>query len=242
MNTHKTYFNWSTGKDSALALYHLLQDKRFSVDELVTTINSHYNRVSMHGLRKELLIAQTNVLNIPASLIELPEQPSMEVYEQKMLETVTRLKENGFTHSAFGDIFLEDLKAYRENQLDKQGLKTVFPLWKRNTKTLLNEFIDLGFKTIVVCANSKYFNKDFVGTVIDKHFIDNLPKGVDPCGENGEFHTFCFDGPIFNKPISFSVGEKIYREYDAPKSDDSVCKSDKYGVWYCDLIAKKEGV
>lgn len=239
MNTYKTYFNWSSGKDSALALFHLLKDDRYSVDELVTTVNSHYNRVSMHGLRKELLIKQTKSLNIPASLIELPEVPSMEIYEQKMLETVSRLKYDGFTHSAFGDIFLEDLRVYREKQLAKQNFKSVFPIWKRNTEELLNEFLDLGFKTIIVCANSKYFGKDFVGTILDKNFIDSLPKGVDPCGENGEFHTFCFDGPIFNQPIPFTIGEKVYREYNAPKSDnDSVCKSssEKYGVWYCDLI------
>ncbi len=238
MNKHKTYFNWSTGKDSALALFHLLQDKRFSVDELITTVNSHYNRVSMHGLRKELLITQTNALNIPASLIELPEQPSMDVYEEKMTETVTRLKNNGFTHSAFGDIFLEDLKVYRELQLAKLDFKAVFPIWKRDTTALINEFLDLGFKTIIVCANSKYFGEDFVGTIIDKNFIDNLPEGVDPCGENGEFHTFCFDGPIFKNPIAFTIGEKVYREYNTPKTDndDSICKSEKSGFWYCDLI------
>jgi uncharacterized protein (TIGR00290 family) len=236
LQKHKTYFNWSSGKDSALALYHLLQDERYSVDELITTVNSHFNRVSMHGLRKELLITQTGALNIKASLIELPEMPSMDVYEQKMLETVSRLKKDGFTHSAFGDIFLEDLRVYREDQLAKQNFKAVFPIWKRDTKVLLNEFLDLGFKTIIVCANSKYFNEDFVGTVIDKNFIDNLPEGVDPCGENGEFHTFCFDGPIFKKPIPFTIGDKVYREYENPNTDDSICNNDKYGVWYCDLI------
>ncbi|MBJ6367108.1 diphthine--ammonia ligase [Snuella sp. CAU 1569] len=236
MSKNKTYFNWSTGKDSALALYHLLQNPHYEVDELITTVNSHYNRVSMHGLRRELLVAQTNAMNIKSSFIELPEQPSMEVYEQKMGETVTRLKNEGFTHSAFGDIFLEDLRTYREKQLAQQGFKAVFPIWKRDTKELLHQFLDLGFKTIIVCANSKHFNEDFVGTVIDKDFIDNLPEGVDPCGENGEFHTFCFDGPIFKSPIPFSIGEKVYREYNNPKTDDSVCKGDKYGVWYCDLI------
>ncbi|MFI0428027.1 ATP-binding protein [Mariniflexile sp. HMF6888] len=237
MSKIKTYFNWSSGKDSALALYYLLQDDRYAVDELITSINSHYNRVSMHGLRKELLIAQTEAINITSNLIELPEMPSMEIYEQKMMETVSRLKNEGFTHSAFGDIFLEDLRIYREEQLAKQKLKAVFPIWKRDTKELINEFLDLGFKTIVVCANSKYFNEDFVGTVIDKNFIDNLPEGVDPCGENGEFHTFCFDGPIFKKPIPFTIGEKVYREYDNPNTeDDSICKNDKYGVWYCDLL------
>ncbi|GAL71343.1 hypothetical protein [Jejuia pallidilutea] len=146
MRKHKTYFNWSSGKDSALALYHLLKDEHFSVDELITTVNSHYNRVSMHGLRKELLLAQTNAIDIPVSLIELPEMPSMEVYEQKMNETVSRLKNDGFTHSAFGDIFLEDLRDYRDKQLAEVNVTSVYPLWKRNTKELLNEFLDLGFK------------------------------------------------------------------------------------------------
>ncbi|CAH8290212.1 uncharacterized protein (TIGR00290 family) [Mariniflexile fucanivorans] len=236
MEKNKTYFNWSSGKDSALALYHLLKDERYTVDELITTINSHYNRVSMHGLRKELLKAQTEALQIKSSFIELPEMPDMVVYEQKMTEAVTRLKNDGFTHTAFGDIFLEDLKTYRENQLAKVGLHAVFPIWKRDTSELIHEFLDLGFKTIVVCANSKYFNEDFVGTVIDENFIHNLPKGVDPCGENGEFHTFCFDGPIFKNPISFTIGEKVYREYDSPKTDNSQNDSDTYGVWYCDLL------
>ena len=236
MSTHKTYFNWSSGKDSAYALYLLLQDKSHNVEELVTSINTHYNRVSMHGLRKELLIAQTSALKIPASLIELPEMPSMEVYEEKMLETVLNLKRKGFTHSAFGDIFLEDLRSYREKQLEAYDIHAVFPIWKKDTKQLLRDFLKAGFKTIVVCANSKYFDIDFVGTIIDEHFIDRLPEEVDPCGENGEFHTFCFDGPIFEHPIQFTIGEKVYREYPMPQDDDSVCKSDRYGVWYCDLI------
>ncbi|WP_421150092.1 diphthine--ammonia ligase [Seonamhaeicola sp. NFXS20] len=238
MIKHKTYFNWSSGKDSALALYHLLQNENYTVDELITTVNSHYNRVSMHGLRNELLQAQTNAIGIKSSFIELPEMPDMATYETIMNKTISRLKNEGFTHAAFGDIFLEDLRTYRENQLAKQGFKAVFPIWKRNTKELLNEFLDLGFKTIVVCANSKYFNKDFVGTVINKDFIKNLPKGVDPCGENGEFHTFCFDGPIFKNPINFEMGDKVYREYTNPKTNNSDCESDNYGVWYCDLIPK----
>lgn len=237
--SHKTYFNWSTGKDSALALYYLQQDETYSVQQLITTVNTHFNRVTMHGLRLELLTAQTEALNIKSSLIELPEMPTMDTYEDIMLKAVTALKDDNFTHSAFGDIYLEDLKVYRENQLATQNIKTVFPLWKRDTKQLITEFLALGFKTIVVCANSKYFDQDFVGTIIDENFIDNLPEGVDPCGENGEFHTFCYDGPIFKKPIPFTIGEKVYREYNAPKTDDnSVCKSDAetYGVWYCDLI------
>ncbi|WP_242085133.1 adenine nucleotide alpha hydrolase [Aestuariivivens sediminis] len=236
MNKFKTYFNWSSGKDSAIALFYLLQDARFSIEKLITTINSHYDRVSMHGLRTELLVAQFQAVKIPYSFVELPEMPDMARYEQIIGETVERLKMEGFTHSAFGDIFLEDLRNYREHQLARQGIKAVFPIWNRDTKELLQEFLDLGFKSIVVCANSKFFNEDFVGTVMDKDFVKRLPQGVDPCGENGEFHTFCFDGPIFNNPVSFDIGEKVYREYDNPNTgDNSNGPQDPYGVWYCDL-------
>ena len=230
--TNKTYFNWSTGKDSALALHHLLQDENFSIDKLVTTINAHYQRVTMHGLPVSLLQKQTQAIGIPLQIIELPEQPSMTDYETIMHTALNKLKTELFTHSAFGDIFLEDLKKYREDNLSEIGISTVFPLWKRNTKVLITEFLDLGFKAVIVCANAKYFSEDFVGKTITQELIENLPKEVDPCGENGEFHTFCYDGPIFKAPIPFTIGEKIYREYDTPN-----VKNEKTGFWFCDLIA-----
>ena len=228
--SNKTYFNWSTGKDSALALYHLLKDERFSVEKLVTSVNSHYNRVTMHGLPVSLLIKQAELLNIPLQTINLPEQPSMEDYETIMTQAISSLKAEGFTHSVFGDIFLEDLKAYRETNLSKVGISTVFPLWKRDTKTLITEFLDLGFKAIIVCASAKHLSEDFVGKTLTKELIENLPEGVDVCGENGEFHTFCYDGPIFKTPVPFSIGEKIYREYDTPNTEN-----EKTGFWFCDL-------
>ncbi|WP_299254423.1 diphthine--ammonia ligase [uncultured Lacinutrix sp.] len=228
--SNKTYFNWSTGKDSALALYHLLKDERFSVEKLVTSVNSHYNRVTMHGLPVSLLIKQAELLEIPLQTINLPEQPSMEDYETIMTQAISSLKAEGFTHSVFGDIFLEDLKAYRETNLSKVGISTVFPLWKRDTKALITEFLDLGFKAIVVCASSKHLSEDFVGKTLTKELIENLPEDVDICGENGEFHTFCYDGPIFKTPVPFSIGEKIYREYDTPNTTN-----EKTGFWFCDL-------
>ncbi len=229
---NKTYFNWSTGKDAALALHHLLQDENFSIDKLVTTINAHYQRVTMHGLPVSLLQKQTQALGIPLQIIELPEQPSMTDYETIMHTALNKLKTEHFTHSAFGDIFLEDLKKYREDNLSKIGISTVFPLWKKNTKALITEFLDLGFKAVIVCASAKYFSEDFVGKTITKSLIENLPKDVDPCGENGEFHTFCYDGPIFKSPIPFTIGDKVYREYDTPNA-----KNEKTGFWFCDLIA-----
>jgi uncharacterized protein (TIGR00290 family) len=233
LSTNKTYFNWSTGKDSALALYYLLQDKNHQVTHLLTAVNKHHDRVSMHGLRRELMVQQINSIGMSFSTIELPEQPDMIEYEILMKEAVLALTEQGFTCAAFGDIFLEDLKAYREKQLAAVNLEAVFPIWKRNTKQLLEDFISLGFKAILICVNASKLDQSFVGRVIDKEFINDLPEDVDPCGENGEFHTFCFDGPIFRNPIPFEVGATVYREYDAPSDKDGISK---LGFWFCDLL------
>jgi uncharacterized protein (TIGR00290 family) len=237
MHQLKTYFNWSTGKDCSLALHYLLLDKNYNVAHLLTSVNKHHNRVSMHGLKRSLLQQQVDALDIPFSTIELPEEPSMEEYEVLMRQTVQGLQQQGFDCAAFGDIFLEDLKKYREQQLATLNIKTVFPLWKRDTKQLLGEFIELGFKAILVCINADLLDPSFAGRIIDEQFIKDLPPGVDPCGEYGEFHTFCFDGPIFKKPIRFEVGEKIYREYKRPESNASdQAQKSNIGFWFCDLM------
>ncbi|MGY0392743.1 Dph6-related ATP pyrophosphatase [Bizionia sp. KMM 8389] len=233
MNKNIVYFNWSTGKDSALALHYLLQSKTDYVGKLITTVNSHYNRVTMHGLRVAFIYKQASAIGLPISVIELPEQGNINDYNKVMQAATKKLKNEGFTHAAFGDIFLEDLKFYREKQLKLQQLETCFPLWKKNTKQLIQEFINLGFKAIIVCADATYFSEDFVGQTIDEDLIANLPETVDPCGENGEFHTFCYDGPIFKEPIAFTIGEKTYREYPAPNS-----KTETVGFWFCDLLPK----
>jgi uncharacterized protein (TIGR00290 family) len=231
----KTFFNWSTGKDSAMALYRLQQDPRYNVERLITTVNQHHDRVTMHGLRRDLLLKQVMELDIPSSTIELPEQPDMATYESLMGTTLKSLKDEGFDHAAFGDIFLQDLKTYRERQMAGYGLKTIFPLWQKDSKTLLQEFIDLGFKAILVCVDAKKLDASFAGRIIDERFIADLPDGVDPCGENGEYHTFCFDGPIFKKAIPFQIGERIYREYDAPSGGQ---KEEKAQFWFCDLLVR----
>ena len=234
---NKAVFNWSGGKDSALALYYVLQQNQFEVTSLLTTINSKYNRISMHGVRKELLHEQSNSIGIPVKEIVLPEMPSMSDYNNIMKKTMLELKESGVEYSIFGDIFLEDLKKYREEKLKEVGIKPLFPLWKRNTSELIREFIDLGFKTIVVCANSQ-LGTDFTGRVIDNDFLRDLPKGIDPCGENGEFHTFVFDGPIFKAPVKFEIGEKISRDFPVPKEDEDSCGTNNESAtfYYCDLI------
>jgi len=228
----KTYFNWSTGKDSALALHYLQQGDAFNINLLLTSVNSHFDRVSMHGLRRSLLEAQAKSLGIQLSTIELPEQPDMQDYEQIMTKQLATLTDQGYQNTIFGDIFLEDLKVYREKQLAPLGIKAHFPLWKRDTKELLLEFIALGFKAIVVTVKSELLDQSFVGRVLDAQFIADLPDNVDPCGENGEFHTFCFDGPIFEYPIAFTKGEIIYRSYNNPDKT----KTKEMGFWYLDLV------
>lgn len=233
MSQYKTYFNWSTGKDAALALYYLKQDSNYNIAQLITSVNSHFDRVSMHGLRRELLEKQIESLDITSSTIELPEQPTMEEYETAINECVLNLKSNDFTHSAFGDIFLEDLKDYRVKQLNHLRIKTVFPLWQKDTKELIKKFLSLGFKAIIVCIKSDLLDVSFAGREIDENFLDDLPDNVDACGENGEFHTFCYDGPIFSKPIDFVLGEKVFKKY---KNPDNSQNKKSLGFWFQDLV------
>ncbi len=239
---HKTYFNWSSGKDSSLALYYILKQKEYDVSKLITTVNEDYERVSMHGLREDLLDEQAKSLGLSLEKIKLPAQVSMDSYNKSMKSAIGQLKIERYTHCIFGDIFLEDLREYRENQLKNVGIQGVFPLWKKNTKELLLEFLDLGFKAITVCVNAKYLDETFCGRVLDRQFLRDLPSNVDPCGENGEFHTFVFDGPIFKYPVNFKIGEKVLRGYEPSKEENDDCfiedsdQSWDTSFWYCDLL------
>ncbi|WP_373057588.1 diphthine--ammonia ligase [Zunongwangia sp. H14] len=237
------YLNWSSGKDSALALYKLNQNKEFKVKKLVTTVNTEVDRISMHGLRKELLLQQAVNIGLPLQVIPLHGAVSMKEYNEEMRNATAVLKAEGFTHAIFGDIFLEDLKTYRDEQLKLAGIEGVYPLWKQNTGELMDNFLKLGFKAITVCTNSRLLNNSFCGRIIDEDFIKDLPEGVDPCGENGEFHTFVFDGPIFDEPVKFQKGEKVERTYTPNSSKDDSCFKDEEESWdtgfcYCDLLPK----
>jgi uncharacterized protein (TIGR00290 family) len=191
----------------------------------------------MHGVRTALLERQAAHIGMPLRKLELPEGLDMPAYNAIMSNAVQQLCDEGYRHTIFGDIFLADLRAYREEQLRPLGIRAHFPLWQRDTRELLYEFLDLGFKTIVVCVNAGLLDRSFAGRIIDQDFIRDLPKNVDPCGENGEFHTFVFDGPIFKKPVDFTIGETVYREYPAPKSDsDSPAHTSQMGFWFCDLV------
>lgn len=235
----KAYLNWSSGKDACLALYKLQRENTYAVEKLVSTTNSATDRVSMHGLRNELLLQQAKEIGLPLQLITLNGNLGMQEYNAVMENAVEKLKNEGFAYSVFGDIFLEDLKAYREEQLAKAGLTAVFPLWKKDTRQLLLEFISAGFKAVVVCVNASKLDKSFCGRLLDENFLNDLPENVDPCGENGEFHTFVFDGPIFKNPVSFKKGEIVEKDYQPAKDDDNCFSEDKSWdtrFYYCDLI------
>ncbi|KMQ67199.1 ATP-binding domain-containing protein [Chryseobacterium sp. FH2] len=233
----KAVFNWSSGKDSSLALYKILTEAKYDVNCLLTSINKEFQRISMHGVHVSLLEKQAESLGLPLIKMKLPKEPSMEEYREIMSKTMNEIKSHGVTHSIFGDIFLEDLRKYREDQLKSIEIKAVFPLWKINTLKLINEFLDLEFKTIVTCVNETYLDKSFAGRIIDKDFIKDLPENVDPCGENGEFHTFTFGGPIFKKTIEFEIGEVVKKTYLKPKSDKNDNEGE-YVFWFCDLVSK----
>lgn len=236
----KAYLNWSSGKDATLTLFVLQQDPDIQIDKLVTTLDSTISRISMHGIPKELLLQQCEQLGIPLHIIDLPGHVPLDEYNRIMLKETSALLEQGFTHSVFGDIFLEDLRKYREEQLAIIGIKTVFPLWKMDTGELIRRFIKEGFKAIIVCINARVLDKSFCGRMIDEDFLADLPENVDPCGENGEFHTFVFDGPIFKQPVAFSKGgifkHNIKTEKQAEDSQAPVKRTWESSFWYCDLI------
>lgn len=205
--------HWSGGKDSALALYHSLQHNAGDVRYLLTSLNDSFRRISMHGVREELLDQQAQRLGIPLLKLHLPETVSMEEYQVRMAEILHPLANAGITASIFGDIFLEDLRLYRENQLATVGMQGLFPLWKRPSMELLEEFWGLGFKTLVVSVNGNVLDKSFCGRELDRDFVSELPEGIDPCGENGEFHTFVFEAPYFSQSIDFQKGETVEKTY-----------------------------
>ncbi|WP_419938987.1 ATP-binding protein [Candidatus Palauibacter sp.] len=212
---------FSGGKDSALALHALQQSGACRVETLITTVTDAYDRVSMHGVRRALVRDQAAVIGIPLVEVVVPPQSSNEIYERAMGEAFDRLYEDGIRRVAFGDIFLEDLREYRERQLAASGLECFFPIWKQPTAALARSFIRDGFKAVAVCVNPAVLDASFAGRAFDASFVADLPEGVDPCGEHGEFHTFVWDGPILPRPIPVARGDVVERD----------------GFVFCDLLA-----
>ena len=208
----KVLLSWSSGKDSSLALQEMLNSSFYRVTALLTTVTQDFARVSMHGVRMNLLERQARALEIPLEKVFISRQATNADYEAAMGKLLRAYQAQGVSKVVFGDIFLEDVRRYREKQLAKIGMQGVFPLWQRDTHQLVQGFIRQGFKALVTCVDNQVLDGSFAGRFIDDAFLDELPPGTDPCGENGEFHTFVFDGPIFKQPVDFVPGETVLRD------------------------------
>jgi uncharacterized protein (TIGR00290 family) len=203
---------WSGGKDSALALHELRERSGSPPRALITTVTADYGRISMHGVRRELLTCQAGALGLPLVEVEIPAACSNDVYEQRMERALAEPPLAEAQSVAFGDLFLADIREYREERLHRVGKEAVFPLWGRDTRALAREFIAAGFEAVLVCVDPRQLDRSFAGRPFDAELLADLPPEVDPCGENGEFHTFVHAGPIFNAPIPCRVGETVERD------------------------------
>jgi len=217
----KILMAWSSGKDSALALDAVLADERLEVVSLLTTVTAEYDRVSMHGVREELLDMQADALGLPLCKVTIRPDASNDDYESRMAAALDPFCRQGVSAVAFGDVFLADVRKYREEKLAKAHLRGIFPIWRQDTAALARRFVGQGFKAVVTCVDTQQLGADFAGRDFDEGFLAELPAGVDPCGENGEFHTFVHDGPVFRRPLRVSRGDIVMRQ-------ERFC--------YCDLI------
>ena len=211
----------SAGKDSTFALYKILQQpEKYEVVALLTTVTKDYDRISMHGVRRVLLEQYTESIGLPLEIVHITKDADNSEYEKNMESVLRKYQARGINLCVFGDLFLEDIREYREKNLAKIGMKGIFPLWGMDTTQLAREFINLGFKAVISCIDPKQIDKSFAGRFFNRQFLKDLPKTADPCGENGEFHSFVFDGPIFKKKIGIKTGKVVERG----------------GFWFCDLI------
>lgn len=228
----KAVFNWSGGKDSALALYKILKEREYEVVSLLTTVNRDNGRSSMHGIPLRLLEKQAESIGIPLYTAGLVPDGSMSDYEMVMKEAVNYFQGLEADYFIFGDIFLHDVRSYREKQLKPYGIKVVEPLWGKDSATIMQEFLASGLQTVIVTTTADVLDETFVGRRIDAGFVNDLPARVDVCGENGEYHTFCYAGGMFRNPVEFSLGKPFKRSYSV-KLDDGTVKT--YSYWFADL-------
>ncbi|MGM0805924.1 MAG: diphthine--ammonia ligase [Bacillota bacterium] len=227
----KIVVSFSGGKDSILALYRLQKSADWEIDSLLTTLTEDYDRTTMHGVRNELLEMQAKSLGLPLRAVWIPKDCSNDMYQQRMEQAVDDIKADGIQHIMFGDIFLEDVKKYRENMLEGTGITPFFPIWGESSEQIIEEFLSEGFKTVVCCSDTLKIDASFTGRVIDEQFIEDYPKKHDICGENGEFHTFVFDGPNFSFPVTYTLGETRMVK-------DMFSNEDRF--YYVDILPKGE--
>jgi len=210
--SQKVILSWSGGKDSAMALHEVRRAGRLEVVALLTTVTDDFGRVSMHGVRRELLRCQAASLGLPLREVGIPAGSSNELYEQRMAAALAELAAQGASGVVFGDIFLADLHKYRQEKLAQVGMGAHFPLWKQDTSKLARRFIAAGFRAILTCVDTQVLDGRFAGRPYDQRLLEELPATVDPCGENGEFHSFVYDGPIFSRPIAVTPGRIVLRD------------------------------
>lgn len=203
--------SWSGGKDSTLTLQ-ALGSRGVRVRALLTTVTEGYDRISMHGVRRPLLHDQASSLGLQLEEVWIPKNSSNLTYEQRMRAVLEKYMPMGVKKVAFGDLFLEDIRSYREKKLAEIGMKGIFPIWHKDTRKLARRFVKMGFRAVTCCVDPKQVSKEFCGVPYDERFLDSLPKSVDPCGERGEFHTFVFDGPLFSRPVKFDPGRVVLRD------------------------------
>jgi len=218
----RVLFSWSGGKDSAIALHEIQKGDKYEIVSLLTTITEDYDRVSLHGVPRTLVEQQAYSLGLPIEEVFISKACSNEEYESKMRAMLTKFKQVGISSVVFGDVFLEEVRKYREDNLSQLEMKGIFPIWGRDTTELARSFITLGFQAVITCVDSRVLDKIFLGRTLDEHFLAELPPNVDPGGENGEFHSFVFDGPIFKERIAYTVGESVLRD----------------SFYFCDLLPK----
>jgi uncharacterized protein (TIGR00290 family) len=231
MQKKQAVLHWSGGKDCTYALHLLQQQPEISVRRLFVTLNQE-NRISMHGVDKSLIEMQAKSIGIPVKFVRLSEHPSNKDYEAAIETAMQSCLRDGIEYSVFGDLFLEDIRKYREKLFKNLRIKTLFPLWKMNTNVLSKKILKAGFKAKIVSANSAKPEKSLAGKEYDQKFLQELPEGIDPCGENGEFHTFVYDGPIFSMPIPVTCGKIIETDFPSPGNP-----SEKYRITYVKLLS-----
>ena len=212
--------SWSGGKDSCLALYEIQKARDYQVAALLTTVTRDYDRISMHGVRRVLLERQAASLGLPLHEVFITKDATNQEYETKMEEALAVYREQGIDAVVFGDLFLEEIRAYRDQFLARHNMHGIYPVWLRDTTEFIREFVKLGFRAVITCVDDHVLDQSFAGMLIDEKFLSALPSQIDPCGENGEFHTFVFDGPNFREPVKFSIGERVARD----------------SFWFCDLL------
>ena len=212
--------SWSGGKDSTIALEEVLRSKELQISTLLTSVTGGYERISIHGVRRSLLEQQVRSLRLPLETVELSPRSSNEEYEERYGATLLAHRAKGIKTVVYGDLFLEEIRRYREAQLGKLGMRAIFPLWYRDTTELARGFIERGYRAVLTCIDGQALGEEFAGREFDATLLRDLPPEVDPCGENGEFHTFVYDGPLFAEAVRFERGEVVLRDKR---------------FWYCDL-------